>query len=117
APTGSGAIAMISREPIGVVAAVVPWNFPLDLAIWKLGPALAAGNSIIVKPAEQTPHSVLRLAEFAMEAGIPKGVFNVTPGLGQDIGQALGRHSDIDCLTFTGSTSTGKKFLKYSAAS
>ncbi len=117
APTGPGAVAMISREPIGVVAAVVPWNFPLDLAVWKLGPALAAGNSIIVKPAEQTPHSVLRLAELAIEAGIPEGVFNVTPGLGQDIGQALGRHNGIDCLTFTGSTPTGKKLLKYSAES
>lgn len=117
APTGPAAVAMISREPIGVVAAVVPWNFPLDLAIWKLGPALAAGNSVIVKPAEQTPHSVLRLAELAMEAGIPKGVLNVTPGLGQDIGQALGRHNDIDCLTFTGSTPTGRKLLAYSAES
>lgn len=117
APTGSGSVAMISREPIGVVAAVIPWNFPLDLAIWKLGPALAAGNSVIVKPAEQTPHSVLRLAELAIQAGLPSGVFNVLPGLGQDIGQALGRHEDIDCLTFTGSTPTGKKFLQYSAES
>jgi gamma-glutamyl-gamma-aminobutyraldehyde dehydrogenase len=100
-----------------VVAAVIPWNFPLDLAIWKLGPALAAGNSVIVKPAEQTPHSVLRLAELAIEAGVPKGVFNVVPGLGQEIGKALGCHQDIDCLTFTGSTPTGKKFLHYSADS
>ena len=117
APTGFSSVAMISREPIGVVAAVIPWNFPLDLAIWKLGPALAAGNSVIVKPAEQTPHSVLRLAELAIEAGVPKGVFNVVPGLGQEIGKALGCHNDIDCLTFTGSTPTGKKFLHYSADS
>jgi len=117
APTGSSSVAMITREPIGVVAAIVPWNFPLDLAIWKLGPALVAGNSVIVKPAEQTPHSVLRLAELAIEAGLPRGVFNVLPGLGHEVGQALGRHEDVDCVTFTGSTPTGKKFLQYSAES
>jgi len=117
APTGSSSVAMITREPIGVVAAIVPWNFPLDLAIWKLGPALVAGNSVIVKPAEQTPHSVLRLAELAIEAGLPRGVFNVLPGLGHEVGQALGRHEDVDCVTFTGSTPTGKKFLHYSAES
>lgn len=117
APTGSSAVAMISREPIGVVAAVIPWNFPLDIAIWKIGPALAAGNSVILKPAEQTPHSALRLAELAIEAGLPEGVLNVLPGLGNTVGQALGRHPFIDCVAFTGSTSTGKRFLQYSAES
>lgn len=117
APTANSAVAMITREPIGVVGAIVPWNFPLDLAIWKLGPALASGNSIIVKPAEQSPHSVLRLAELAIEAGLPKGVFNVVPGLGHESGKALGLHMDVDCVTFTGSTEVGKMFLRYSSES
>jgi acyl-CoA reductase-like NAD-dependent aldehyde dehydrogenase len=109
--------ASITREPIGVVGVVVPWNFPLLMACWKIAPALAAGNSVIVKPSEQTPQSILKLAELAIEAGIPDGVFNVVPGTGAEAGAALGRHNDVDCLTFTGSTAVGKKFLEYSGQS
>jgi gamma-glutamyl-gamma-aminobutyraldehyde dehydrogenase len=117
APTGPGDLALIRREPLGVVGAVVPWNFPLDLASWKLGPALAAGNSVVVKPAEQSPLSVLRLAELATEAGLPDGVFNVVPGDGPGAGRALGLHPDVDCVTFTGSTEVGKLFLQYAGQS
>jgi 4-(gamma-glutamylamino)butanal dehydrogenase len=104
APTGPGDLALVRREPLGVVGAVVPWNFPLDLASWKLGPSLAAGNSVVLKPAEQSPLSVLRLAELATEAGLPDGVLNVVPGDGPGAGRALGLHRDVDCLVFTGST-------------
>ncbi|WP_205618217.1 aldehyde dehydrogenase [Thioclava indica] len=117
APTGGRDIAMIRRVPLGVVGAVVPWNFPLDMATWKLAPALAAGNSVVLKPAEQSPLSALRLAELAAEAGLPDGVLNVVTGFGEDAGQALGRHPDIDCLVFTGSTAVGKMFLRYSGES
>lgn len=117
APTDGENLATITREALGVVAAVIPWNFPLDITAWKLAPALAAGNSVILKPAEQSPLTALRLAELAQEAGIPAGVFNVVPGLGHTAGQALGLHSDVDCLTFTGSTATGKRFLDYSSRS
>lgn len=117
APTGRGALATITREPLGVIAAVVPWNFPLDMAAWKLAPALAAGNSVILKPAEQSPFSALRLAELALQAGIPEGVFNVVTGLGQHAGRGLGLHPDIDALAFTGSTQVGKHFMQYSAQS
>lgn len=117
APTAANAVATITREPIGVVAAVVPWNFPLDMAAWKLAPALAAGNSVVLKPAEQSPLSALRLAELALEAGIPEGVLNVVPGLGETAGKALGLHPDVDCLVFTGSTQVGKYFMQYSAQS
>ncbi len=117
APSDRDALAMITREPLGVVAAVVPWNFPLLMAAWKFAPALAAGNSIIIKPAEQSPLSALRIAELAAEAGIPDGVFNVLPGFGETAGQALGRHMDVDMVAFTGSTEVGKFFLKYSAES
>lgn len=117
APTAPGSLATITREPVGVVAAVVPWNFPLDMAAWKLAPALAAGNSVILKPAEQSPFSALRLAELALEAGIPEGVFNVVPGLGEAAGRALGLHMDVDCLAFTGSTEVGKYFMGYSERS
>lgn len=109
--------ATITREPMGVVGVVVPWNFPLLMACWKIAPALAAGNSVIVKPSEQTPQSILKLAELAIEAGIPKGVFNVITGIGPEAGAAIGLHNDIDCLTFTGSTKVGKKFLEYSGRS
>ncbi|MBT5185475.1 MAG: aldehyde dehydrogenase [Kordiimonadaceae bacterium] len=109
--------ATITREPMGVVGVVVPWNFPLLMACWKIAPALAAGNSIILKPSEQTPQSILKLAELAIEAGIPDGVFNVVPGTGIDAGAAIGLHQDVDCLTFTGSTKVGKKFLEYSGQS
>lgn len=109
--------ATITREPMGVVGVVVPWNFPLLMACWKIAPALAAGNSVIVKPSEQTPQSILKLAELAIEAGIPEGVFNVVTGHGAEAGAAMGLHDDIDCLTFTGSTTIGKKFLEYSGRS
>jgi gamma-glutamyl-gamma-aminobutyraldehyde dehydrogenase len=117
APAGDDAIAMIVREPIGVVACVLPWNFPLLMMAWKIGPALAAGCSVIVKPAEQTSLTALRLAELAMEAGVPAGVLNVITGMGPDVGEPLGRHMDIDMVSFTGSTETGKRFLRYSADS
>ena len=117
APTAPSAISLMRREPIGVIAAVVPWNFPLLMAAWKIGPVLAAGNSIIVKPAEQSPLSLLRLAELAAEAGIPDGVFNVVPGLGETAGRALGLHMDVDAVTFTGSTQVGKLFMQYSGQS
>ena len=117
APTPKDQIALITREPLGVVGAVVPWNFPLLMTTWKFAPALAAGNSIVIKPAEQSPMSALRIAELAMEAGIPEGVFNVVPGFGETAGQALGRHMDVDAITFTGSTEVGKLFLKYSGES
>lgn len=117
APTASNVLATITREALGVVAAVVPWNFPLDMAAWKLAPALAAGNSVVLKPAEQSPFSALRLAELALEAGLPEGVLNVIPGLGEHAGKALGMHMDVDCLAFTGSTEVGKYFMSYAAQS
>jgi gamma-glutamyl-gamma-aminobutyraldehyde dehydrogenase len=117
APTEPGNLALITREPLGVVGAVTPWNFPLDLAVWKVAPALAAGNSVVLKPSERAPLSSLRLAELAVEAGIPSGVFNVVPGLGQIAGAALGLHPEVDVLAFTGSTATGKQFLRYAADS
>lgn len=117
APTGRGDLALIRREPLGVVGAVVPWNFPLDMAIWKCAPALALGNSVVLKPAEQSPLSALRLGELALEAGLPDGVLNVVPGFGVTAGQALGLHNEVDCIAFTGSTEVGKLFLGYSAQS
>lgn len=117
APTGPGDLALVSRVPLGVVGAVTPWNFPLDMATWKAAAALAAGNSVVLKPAEQSPLSALRLAELAAEAGVPDGVFNVVPGFGHTAGQALGLHMDVDCLAFTGSTAIGKKFMEYSGQS
>lgn len=117
APTDGNNVAMITREPIGVVAAIIPWNFPLDIAAWKLAPALISGNSVVLKPAEQSPHSALRLAELAQQAGLPDGVLNVVTGTGEVVGQALGRHNDIDSLTFTGSTETAKRLMSYSAES
>ena len=117
APTAPSALALITREPLGVVGAVVPWNFPLLMACWKLGPALAAGNSVVLKPAEQSPLTAIRLAELAMEAGLPEGVFNVVPGFGPTAGRALGVHGDVDCVAFTGSAEVGKLFLKYASES
>ncbi|MCC9623071.1 aldehyde dehydrogenase [Thalassospira sp. MA62] len=116
-PGEANAIGMITREPLGVVAAVVPWNFPLMMAVWKLGPALAMGNSIVLKPAEQSPLTALRVAEIAIEAGLPAGVLNVLPGFGPTAGKALGLHEDVDCVTFTGSGEVGKLFLQYSGQS
>ncbi len=117
APTDPSAVVMIVREPVGVVGAVVPWNFPLLMASWKLGPALAAGNSVVLKPAEQSPLTALRLAELATEAGVPPGVLQVVPGFGETAGQAIGRHMDVDLVAFTGSTEVGKFFLRYSGES
>jgi acyl-CoA reductase-like NAD-dependent aldehyde dehydrogenase len=117
APTDRSALALITREPVGVVAAVIPWNFPLLMAAWKVGPALATGNSVIVKPAEQSPFTALRLAELAVEAGVPEGVLNVVPGLGEQAGRAIGLHPDIDAVAFTGSTEVGKLFLGYAGQS
>lgn len=117
APTAGNALAIVTREALGVVGAVVPWNFPLDMAAWKVAPALAAGNSVVLKPAEQSPFSALRLAELALEAGLPEGVLNVVTGLGEQAGRALGLHPDVDCLVFTGSTQVGKYFMQYSAQS
>ncbi|NVK16219.1 MAG: aldehyde dehydrogenase [Rhodobacteraceae bacterium] len=117
APTGPGDLALVSRVPLGVVGAVTPWNFPLDMATWKAAAALAAGNSVVLKPAEQSPLSALRLAELAAEAGVPDGVFNVVPGYGATAGKALGLHMDVDCLAFTGSTAVGKMFMQYSGQS
>jgi gamma-glutamyl-gamma-aminobutyraldehyde dehydrogenase len=116
-PTGTDTLGLITHEPLGVVGAVLPWNFPTSILAWKLGPALAAGNSIVVKPPEQASLSTLRMAEIAVEAGIPHGVFNVTPGLGEIAGKALGLHPDVDMVSFTGSTSVGRQFLRYSADS
>ncbi len=117
APTGPDALGLIVREPVGVVGAVVPWNFPLLMATWKIAPALAAGNTMIVKPSRLTSLSAIRLAELAAEAGVPDGVLNVVPGPGGTAGQALGRHMDVDKVTFTGSTEVGRQFLNYAAES
>ena len=117
APTGEDNLALIVKEPAGVVGLVLPWNFPLLMAAWKLAPALAAGCSCIVKPAEQTPLTALRLAQLAGEAGVPDGVLNVLPGLGETTGQAVGRHGDIDIVSFTGSTEVGGYFLRYAGES
>jgi acyl-CoA reductase-like NAD-dependent aldehyde dehydrogenase len=117
APTHPSSVVMIRREPLGVVAAVVPWNYPLMMASWKLGPALATGNSVVLKPAEQSPLTALRLGEIAAEAGIPNGVLQIVPGFGEKAGEALGRHMDVDMVAFTGSTEVGKFFLRYSGES
>ncbi len=116
-PTGHDAVAMIVREPVGVVGAVIPWNYPALMAAWKLGPALATGNAVVMKPARFTSLSLLRIAEIATEAGLPPGVLNVVPGGGDSVGGAIGRHMDIDAVAFTGSTEVGRSFLEYSAQS
>ena len=116
-PASDDHIAMVVREPIGVVGLVLPWNFPLLMLAWKIGPALAAGCSVVVKPAVETTLTALRLAELAMEAGLPRGVLNIVPGGGAEVGEPIGRHMDIDMVSFTGSTVTGKRFLTYSAES
>jgi len=117
APAGEDALSVIVREPVGVVGCVLPWNFPLLMMAWKIAPALATGNSVIVKPAEQTSLTALRLAELAIDAGLPRGVLNVIPGMGPDVGEPIGLHADIDMVSFTGSTETGRRFLRYSADS
>ncbi|QOL51196.1 aldehyde dehydrogenase [Massilia litorea] len=117
APTADSSLALITREPVGVVAAIIPWNYPMLMAAWKIGPALAAGNSLILKPSEKAPLSALRLAELALEAGVPAGVFNVLPGFGDEAGRALGLHMDVDCIAFTGSTRTGKQIVQMAGQS
>lgn len=116
APTGN-ALALVVREPIGVVGCVLPWNFPLLMLAWKIGPALAAGCSVVVKPAEQTSLTSLRVAELAFEAGVPAGVLNIVTGTGKEVGEPIGLHPDIDMVSFTGSTATGRRFLHYAAES
>jgi len=117
APTPRTALALIQREPIGVVGAIVPWNYPMLMAAWKLGPALACGNSVVLKPSEKSPLTALRLAELAIKAGLPEGVFNVVPGFGHEAGEALALHMDVDALGFTGSTRVGRKMLEYAGRS
>jgi len=117
APTGPEALALITREPLGVVGAIVPWNFPLLMAAWKIGPVLAAGNSMVLKPSEKSPLTALKVAELAIEAGIPPGVLNVVPGLGQSAAKALALHMDVDCIAFTGSTTTGRAIMQYAGQS
>ena len=117
APAGDDALAVIVREPVGVVGAVLPWNFPVLMLAWKIGPALAAGCSVIVKPAEQTSMTALRVAELASEAGLPRGVLQVLPGDGPSVGEPMGLHPGIDMISFTGSTETGRRFLRYAADS
>jgi len=117
APVGNSAMALVVREPIGVVGCVLPWNFPLLMLAWKIGPALAAGCSVVVKPAEQTSLTALRVAELASEAGVPAGVLNIVTGTGKEVGEPIGMHPDIDMVSFTGSTATGRRFLHYAAES
>src|SRR5664279_1316642 len=111
-PTGPDALSLVTREPIGVVAAIVPWNYPLIISAWKVAAALAAGNSVVLKPASQSPLTALRLAELASEAGLPDGVLNVVPGPGAVLGNALARHPGVDKIAFTGSTEVGRSLLR-----
>ena len=113
----SNFLGLIHREPVGVVGAIVPWNFPLMIGSWKIAPALAAGNTVVLKPSELASLSLLKLADLCLEAGLPPGVLNVVTGKGSIVGQAIGRHMDIDVITFTGSGHTGKQLLEYSAQS
>ena len=117
APTGPEALALVTREPMGVIGAIVPWNYPMVMAAWKLGPALAAGNSVVLKPSEKSPLTALRLAELAVQAGLPPGVFNVVPGFGHEAGEALALHGDVDAIGFTGSTRIGRRMLEYAGRS
>ncbi|MGX9521867.1 aldehyde dehydrogenase [Vibrio mediterranei] len=117
APVTEGALALVTHEALGVVAAIVPWNFPTVMAAWKIGPALATGNSVIVKPSEKSPLTAILLADLAKQAGIPDGVLQVLPGFGHEAGQALALHNDVDCITFTGSTAVGKKLLSFAGES
>lgn len=117
APTQADVLALIHREPLGVVAVIMPWNFPMMIGAWKVAPALAAGNSVVLKPAEVASLTLLRLGELAAEAGIPEGVFNVVTGRGSVTGEALGLHMDVDAMAFTGSGGVGRRLLEYSARS
>ena len=116
-PAPANCLALVQRLPLGVVAAIVPWNFPLSTTAWKLAPSLATGNSVILKPASNTPLSALRIAGLASEAGLPDGVLQVLPGPGGSLGRHLALHDDIDGLTFTGSTEVGKQLMQYSGES
>jgi 4-guanidinobutyraldehyde dehydrogenase/NAD-dependent aldehyde dehydrogenase len=117
APTPASSLALITREAVGVVAAIVPWNYPMIMAAWKIAPALAAGNSVILKPSEKSPLTALRLADLALEAGLPPGVLNVLPGYGNEAGAALALHLDVDCIAFTGSTRTGRQIMQMAGQS
>ena len=117
AATPHDQLGLVTREPVGVVGAIVPWNFPLMMACWKLGPALSTGNSVILKPSEKSPLTAIRIAALAVEAGIPKGVLNVLPGYGHTVGKALALHNDVDTLVFTGSTKIAKQLMIYSGES
>ncbi len=117
ATTPAERLSYVVREPLGVVGAIVPWNFPLHMACWKVAPALATGNSIVLKPAEQSPLTALKLGELALEAGMPPGVLNVVPGFGESAGQALARHMDVDLVAFTGSGEVGRKLMVYAGES
>ncbi len=116
-PETQDRISFAVHEPLGVVGVIVPWNFPLLMAMWKIAPALAMGNSVVLKPAEQSPLTALRLGELALEAGLPAGVLNVVPGFGENAGKALGLHGDVDMLAFTGSGAVGKLLMQYSGQS
>lgn len=109
APTPDHALALITREPMGVIGVIVPWNYPMIMAAWKIAPALACGNSVVLKPSEKSPLTALRLAELALQAGVPAGVFNVVPGYGAEAGSPLALHMDVDSIGFTGSTKIGKQ--------
>src|SRR6266699_5095522 len=108
---------LLTREPMGVVGAIVPWNYPLLMAAWKIAPILATGNSLVLKPSEKSPLTALRVAELAVEAGVPAGVLNVVPGFGHTAGKALALHMDVDCIAFTGSTATGRSIMQYAGQS
>ncbi|PAU55073.1 aldehyde dehydrogenase [Pseudomonas indica] len=117
AATPHNELGLVTREPVGVVAAIVPWNFPLLMACWKLGPALATGNSVVLKPSEKSPLTAIRIAQLAIEAGIPAGVLNVLPGYGHTVGKALALHMDVETLVFTGSTRIAKRLMIYAGES
>lgn len=117
APTGPNDLAIVRREPLGVIGAIVPWNYPLIITAWKIGPALVAGNCVVLKPAEQSPLSALRLGELARQSGLPDGVLNVVPGFGEKAGKPLALHPDVDMISFTGSTEVGKLMLRYAGES
>jgi gamma-glutamyl-gamma-aminobutyraldehyde dehydrogenase len=117
APTGPNARALVRKVPLGVIGAITPWNYPMIIDAWKLGPAIAAGNSVVLKPAEQSSLSAIRLAELATDAGLPPGVFNVVVGYGEETGKPLALHMDVDMIAFTGSTEVGKLIMGYAAQS
>ncbi|MEB2847672.1 aldehyde dehydrogenase [Endobacterium cereale] len=117
APTGPNARALVRKVPLGVIGAITPWNYPMIIDCWKLGPAIAAGNSVVLKPAEQSSLSAIRLASLAVEAGLPPGVFNVVTGYGEEAGKPLALHMDVDMIAFTGSTAVGKLIMEYAAQS